>query len=615
MMLSGSMEKEKWLAAGREWVAWDVNETTKAEIQHFIDTENIVELERKLGKRLEFGTAGLRAAMGSGTVCMNDLVVIQTMQGLVEYLEATYGKEDVQTRGVVLGYDHRQFGALNSKQFAEYSAAVAVSRGIKVYLYEGFVATPLPFAVDRLGCVAGIMVTASHNPKADNGYKVYGSNGCQIIPPHDELIAASILKNLAPWQHYDIASVRAHCENPTDSLLPKYFEAVKAFCRYRQDNTDPNLHVKIAYTAMHGVGHNFTQRSFEAFQLPPYFAVEAQKLPDPSFPTVAFPNPEEGQGALKLSFETAAKHGCSLVLANDPDADRLAVAELLPSGEWYVFTGNEIGEFVTRIIKTDEIGLGTLLGHWEFVQYMKQHPTADKSQLYVIASTVSSKMLRAIARREGFNFVETLTGFKWMGNEAKRLRDAGKTVLFAFEEAIGFCVGDLVKDKDGVCAAAVFAEMAQQLKKQGLTVHAHLHHLYESYGNFVTQNHYVKCYDPVTTQRIFQRLRNDGHYWHAVGRYPIASIRDLSTGFDSSQPDNVAILPVSSASEMITYNFANGVVATLRTSGTEPKLKYYVESPGGPGLSREQVKAALNHQVECIVQEMLQPGLNNLELP
>ncbi|RHY12850.1 hypothetical protein DYB25_000981 [Aphanomyces astaci] len=389
--------KHKWIEAGRQWVAWDVNDGTKTAIQSLVDAGDADALRQKLEKRLDFGTAGLRAAMGAGTVCMNDLVVIQTMQGLVAYLEESYGVEAVQRRGIVLGYDHRQFGTLNSKQFAAYSAAVAVSRGIKVYLYEGVVATPLvPFAVDRLGCVAGIMVTASHNPKADNGYKVYGSNGCQIIPPHDKRIAASILNHLAPWQLYDITNIRSQTADPTAELVAAYFDAMTPLVRYPQDNANPLYHVKVAYSAMHGVGHEFTRQSFSKFNLPPYYPVEAQMHPDHTFPTVAFPNPEEGQGALHLSFETAAKHGCSLILANDPDADRLAVAELLPSGDWHLFTGNEIG---------------TLLGFWEYTQYMKQHPTADKSKLYVVTSTVSSKMLRAIALREGFNFVETLTGY------------------------------------------------------------------------------------------------------------------------------------------------------------------------------------------------------------
>ncbi|OQS00204.1 phosphoglucomutase [Thraustotheca clavata] len=590
-----------WIEAGQQWVEWDVNEGTKAEIQALLDAEDVDGLRQKLGKRLEFGTAGLRAAMGSGTVCMNDLVIIQTMQGLCKYLEGLYGTEDVQTRGIALGYDHRSHDTLNSEKFALYSAAVAVSRGIKVYLYKGFVATPLvPFCVDQMNCVAGIMVTASHNPKADNGYKVYGANGSQIIPPHDALISQSILENLAPWQEYDIENVRDHelCIDPTEELCTKYFEAVSELSRYTEENSEPEIHVKVAYTAMHGVGHAFTSRSFAAFNLPPYVPVEQQIQPDPEFPTVAFPNPEEGKGALQLSFETAESNDCTLVLANDPDADRLAVAELLPSGQWYVFTGNEIG---------------TLLGHWEYTQYMRLNPEADKEQIYVIASTVSSKMLRAIARKEGFNFVETLTGFKWMGNATSELRNAGKTVLFSFEEAIGFCVGSVVKDKDGVCAAAVFAEMAQQLKKQGVTVHEHLQHLYATYGPYTTQNHYVKCYDPPTIQCIFARLRNEGRYWHTCGNYPIAGIRDLTTGFDSDQPDNKAILPVSSSSEMITYTFKNGVVATLRTSGTEPKLKYYCESPGQIGMDREDVQRELADQVACIVEEMLQPELNNLE--
>ncbi|RHY31484.1 hypothetical protein DYB32_003454, partial [Aphanomyces invadans] len=421
---------------GRQWVAWDVNEGTKATIQALVDAGNATVLRQMLEKRLEFGTAGLRAAMGPGTVCMNDLVIIQTMQvqriiGLA-YLQDMYGIEAVQSRGIVLGYDHRQFGTLNSKQFAAYSAAVAVSRGIKVYLYEGFVATPL------------VRTTGT-----------------------------------------------SQTEDPTESMIAQYFEAMKPLARFPHDNANPAYHIKVAYTAMHGVGLKFTTRSFETFNLPKFYPVEAQVQPDPDFPTVAFPNPEEGQGALKLAFETAAK-------------------------------------------------------------------------------------------------------FKWMGNETQKLRDEGKTVLFAFEEAIGFCVGNVVKDKDGDIPTS---------------------QLYATYGHFVTQNHYVKCYDPATIQSIFKRLRNEGHYWHAVGNYAIQSIRDLTTGFDSAQPDYSATLPVSATTEMITYSFVNGVVATLRTSGTEPKLKYYVESPGGAGLSRQQVTEALRVQVAAIVNEMLQPELNHLERP
>ncbi|KAJ0398713.1 hypothetical protein P43SY_004130 [Pythium insidiosum] len=596
----------QFIQAAEQWLQWDVNHGTKALVQQYLDARDMPMLRKLFNGRLEFGTAGLRAAMGPGTTAMNDLVIIQTTQGICRYLVQVFGEAEAKRRGMAIGYDHRAAGTLNSKRFAELTAAVCVHAGFKVYLYEGFVATPLvPFCIERKQCAAGVMVTASHNPKADNGYKVYWANGSQIIPPHDAGIAASILENLAPWAAYDDAALAALrssplVEDPTEEATTAYFANLKAtLCRYPADNKATTL--KIAYTAMHGVGHAFTSRSFAAFEHQPYVPVTAQLLPDPEFPTVAFPNPEEGKGALQLAMETAEANGARLILANDPDADRLAVAEQDPeTKQWKIFTGNEIG---------------VLLGHWELMQHLAQHPDADRKQLYFIASTVSSKMLNAVAQKEGLNFVETLTGFKWMGNKTAELRAEGKTVLFSFEEAIGFCVGDLVKDKDGVCAAAVFAEMAVQLHKQQRTVAQHLTSLYERYGHFVTQNHYVKCYEPAVTARIFERLRNGGKYWTHCGDFEIAHIRDLTTGYDSEQPDHRAVLPVSSSSHMITYKFTNGCVATLRTSGTEPKLKYYVELAGKVGQTREEVTATLARQVEQIVELMLQPTENNLERP
>lgn len=604
-MSATASDDAQWLAAAQQWVDWDMNAGTRAEVQALLAARDVAQLRTLFNGRLEFGTAGLRAAMGPGPTMMNDLVVVQTTQGICAYLLRTFG-ERAKSMGFAIGYDHRAKDSLSSKRFAELAAAVCVAYGITVYLYEGFVATPLvPFCIEQKGCAGGVMVTASHNPKADNGYKVYWANGSQIIPPHDAGIAANILAHLAPSHAYDAAALAALRSSPlvvdpTVELTQAYFTAMQArLCRYPADNAATDL--KIAYTAMHGVGHAFTSRSFAAFSHPPYVETPAQLLPDPEFPTVAFPNPEEGKGALKLAMEAAEANGARLILANDPDADRLAVAEQdAVTKRWTIFTGNDIG---------------LLLGHWELTQYLHAHPDADKTQLYFVASTVSSKMLRAVAHAEGLNFVETLTGFKWMGNKTAELRAAGKVVLFSFEEAIGFCVGDLVKDKDGVVAAAVFAELAVQLAKQNVSVTQHLERLYAQYGHYVTQNHYVKCYDPATTDAIFARLRNNGQYWPACGDFAIAHVRDLTTGYDSAQPDHKAVLPVSASSHMITYTFANGCVATLRTSGTEPKLKYYVELAGQVGQSRADVAAVLRTQVHQIVELMLQPTENNLERP
>jgi phosphoglucomutase/phosphopentomutase len=453
------------------------------------------------------------------------------------------------------------------------------------------------------------MVTASHNPKQDNGYKLYWANGAQIISPHDAQIARRILDDLAPWAGagYDdperVVYGHALLEDPTEDVPRAYFRQLRgSLCRFPEENRESAL--PIVYTAMHGVGHAFTSRSFEAFGLPAYVPTKEQLLPDPEFPTVAFPNPEEGKGALQLAMATAEAHGARLVLANDPDADRLAVAEMDPvTRRWKIFTGNEIG---------------TLLGVWELEQHLRLHPDANRADLYFVASTVSSKALKAVAKAEGLRFEETLTGFKWMGNKTDELRNRdGKTVLLSFEEAIGFCIGDLVKDKDGVCAAAVVAEMAIWLDRHvnGQTLTQRLEELCTRYGHFVTRNGYIKVYDPATVAAIFERLRNGGQYWDACGEYAIESVRDLTTGFDSAQPGNKAVLPVSKSTQMITYTFANGCVATLRTSGTEPKLKFYVELAGRAGQPKADVEREADKQVREIVDRMLEPEKHGLAPP
>jgi phosphomannomutase len=313
----------------------------------------------------------------------------------------------------------------------------------------------------------------------------------------------------------------------------------------------------------------------------------------------SFPNPEE-KGALSLACSHADAVGATLVLANDPDADRLAVAERQgEGGGWHVFNGNE---------------LGTLLGCWEWEEFRRLHPDVPPSRASMVASTVSSKMLRAVGEAEGFGFEETLTGFKWIGNKAVDLRRAGQTVLFSYEEAIGFCLGDVVPDKDGVAAAAVMAEMALQLRQRGQTLKQRLEALHARYGEFVSNNHYYFCYEPQTVAAIFRRLRNAGQYWDACAGYRIAAVRDLtSPGYDSTRPDKRPTLPVSSGTEMITYSFENGCVLTLRTSGTEPKLKYYSEMRGRPGVDKAEVAAQLRDMMAAVLPEMLEPDKNGLK--
>lgn len=573
--------------AARDWVAWDPCAETRTQVEQWLTARDARELIAAFGARIQFGTAGLRAEMGAGPSRMNPLVILQTSQGLCKYLSKVLGASTARERGIVIGFDHRERGTLNSRSFAQLCAQVFLSQGFKVYLFGEFIATPfVPFCVDRKGCAAGVMVTASHNPKDDNGFKVYWGNGSQIIPPHDSGIAESILESLKPEREFpEPASLYSEfpelCSDPSAEIQEAYFRTIsESLCRFHLQN-QADSRVKITYTAMHGVGDAYTKQAFEAFKLPPYIPVAAQIQPDPEFPTVRFPNPEEGEGALKLAMETAEKSGSTLILANDPDADRLAVAEQQSDGKWRIFTGNEIG---------------ALLAHWQFTQ---ERSSKTGERLAMVASTVSSKLIGAMAAKEGFKFEETLTGFKWIGNKAIELRKQGYKVIFSFEEAIGFCVGSIVNDKDGVCAAAVFAEMANELKRQSRTCAEHLEQaIYRRYGHFVTQNHYIVSPDAAINARIFSRLRNNGNYCFVCGngKYRVTGVRDLmAPGYDSSKKDGRPELPVSPSSQMITLTFANGCVATLRMSGTEPKLKYYTELSGE---SIEQAAQELNTLVE-----------------
>lgn len=588
-------------ALTRQWLEWDSNPVTHKEIQDLVDKGDQKELAVRMLPRISFGTAGLRAKMQAGYAFMNDLVVQQASQGLCMYLEKLLGAKVAMEQGLVLGFDGRH----NSRAFAYITAAVFLSRGHKVYLMHSQLAcTPfVPFGVRLLKAAAGVMVTASHNPKEDNGYKVYWSNGCQIIPPHDNGIAQSILNNLEPWPATKNLKVEAHpcLVNPLGNVTSNYFSTITKALSWAVPSKAQTDKVKITYTAMHGVGHTWASEAFKHFGLPHYVETKEQLYPDPEFPTVKFPNPEEGKGALKLAMATADANGSLVILANDPDADRLAIAERSKSGEWKVFNGNEIG---------------ILFASWVWTSFVKANPKADRSKCAMISTAVSSKMIKAMAQKEGFQFHETLTGFKWIGNKAVDLSEQGINVLFGYEEAIGFMVGHCdCLDKDGVRSAAVMAQFVYELYGKGETLLGHLESLYKKYGFFCIQTKYFFCYKPAVMEAIFERLRTggkNGGYIMECGEFKIKHVRDQTTGYDSSEKNSRSRLPTTSDSQMITYTFENGCVATLRGSGTEPKLKYYVEMSGA-----DEAGVMKEHQAitEALVKNFLRPKENNLVAP
>ncbi len=366
------------------WSNHDPNPVTARYVQRLLDRaetdddQAITELSSLFpenNKRISFGTAGLRSAMAPGPLNMNDLIVIQTAQGLARYCLKRH-ENSSRKPCIVVGYDHRKnpIFELSSMSFAILSAIVFAEAGIECILLDGFVLTPLvPFVLQKVGAVAGIMVTASHNPKLDNGYKVYASDGCQIRAPMDEEISAEILKNLDPWtdfakiiqerrrQYKDDPCLGLSQEDTTHEMLDAYFAAlVSSGLKTGQAESETLVSNAIVpprfvYTAMHGIGFPFAKRVFEEFGLPMFQAVPSQKDPNYEFPTVPFPNPEE-KGALNLAKQFATENSCDIVLANDPDADRLAIAEKdRCTGEWTVFSGDQIGVMLGSWI-WDQIG-------------------------------------------------------------------------------------------------------------------------------------------------------------------------------------------------------------------------------------------------------------------
>ncbi|RXW24163.1 hypothetical protein EST38_g1705 [Candolleomyces aberdarensis] len=432
---------------------------------------------------------------------------------------------------------------------------------------------------------------------------VYWENAVQIIAPHDTGIASSIEKNLEPrasaWDISPLASSEL-CIDRTQEVKDAYFAVLK-FSDHLRSLSDTSA-LKFVNTSMHGVSDPFVQQAFETFNIPPYIPVREQQKPDPEFPTVKFPNPEE-KGYEDLALATADANGINHVLAQDPDSDRFSAAEKQPSGKWHVFTGDQ---------------LGTLFASFIIEQYKAR--SADLSKVAMVASTVSSKMIESMAKIEGFKFVECLTGFKYIGNTGLDLVRDGYEVPFGYEEAIGFMFGSEIRDKDGVAATVSFAGLVASAKSKGLNVREYLETLYKRYGYFKSNNGYFICNEPPKIDAIFHRLRNftgqekDRSYPETIGNLPITSIVDLTLGYDSRYPPTYEpTLPLSSG-HMVQFRAGRDeddarLILTIRTSGTEPKIKYYLEGSGSDEAKVEGILARVVEELGSVWMEADKHGL------
>ncbi len=500
---------------------------------------------------LQFGTAGLRGILGPGPNRMNRLVVARATAGLCAYLLKAV--PDAKSRGVAIEFDGRRM----SREFATDVAEIVTGFGIKAFAFEECGPTPLlAFAVKDQNAAAGVMVTASHNPPAYNGYKVYWGNGAQIVPPTDEGIAKEIA---AVGSHASIPRLaRADAQKQGlyitlgADVARRYLDGVGKLQRHPETPRD----LVVAYTALHGVGEELFMTAMKEAGFGNVHSVQEQAKPDGAFPTVAFPNPEE-KGAMDLVLALAARTDAELVLANDPDADRLAVAVRAKAGNYVQLSGNDVG---------------ALFGH-----YILSETKSSKKRL-VACSIVSSPMLGAIAKAHDALWAQTLTGFKWIANRAIEIeKEQGAQFVFGFEEALGYTIDDLVRDKDGVGAALVMADMAAFLKAKNRTLLDELDYASRTYGLFVSRTVPITMPGADGAARIRSIMNNVRENPPAcVGDYKVTSVLDLDRG---TRTENGSVVEKLSTppSDVIALDLAGGHRIMLRPSGTEPKIKFYFD--------------------------------------
>ena len=532
----------------RAWQSQDPDSETCAEIDKLLadatsgTNSALASLRERFDSRLEFGTAGLRGRIEAGPNRMNRVVVAQTAAGFAAFL--LNQAESRQRPSIVIGYDGRK----NSQVFARDTAEIMAGAGVRAIILPQMLPTPvLAFAVRHLNVSAGVMVTASHNPAADNGYKVYlggADHGSQIVAPTDALIAERILQVAASQSVLDLP--RSKDYETADEMVIDEYVRLTAKLGVRQAPA-----IRYVYTPLHGVGWQTAERVFRDAGFGEPIVVKAQLHPDAAFPTVAFPNPEE-PGALDLAFATATQHGAELVVANDPDADRLAIGIPDGRGGWHRLSGNEVG---------------ALLG-WHAAERLSK---AGLEATFA-ASIVSSPALAEVARQYGLKYVDTLTGFKWVS------RVPG--LSYGFEEALGYLVDpQKVRDKDGISAAVEFLALITELKAAGKTVADHRADFAKRFGAFASDQISIRMEELGDIPLIMQSLRATPP--SVIGRVPVRQVDDFADGF--------AGLP---ASDILRFWLDDGSRVIIRPSGTEPKIKVYLDTSSTAGTAVERQAAA-----------------------
>ena len=540
---------EQWLANPY------FDEATKEELKGISEDEN--EIKERFYMDLEFGTAGLRGIIGAGTNRMNIYVVRRATQGLANYI----AKVDKKAQGVAIAYDSRHM----SPEFAEEAALCLAANGIKAYIFESLRPTPeLSFAVRHLGCVAGINVTASHNPPEYNGYKVYWEDGAQITPPHDSGIMGEV-KSISDWNTVKTMDKAEAEKAGLFQVIGKevddaYMSELKKQVIHMDAIEKEGKNLKIVYTPLHGTGNIPARRILKELGFENVYVVKEQELPDGDFPTVSYPNPEAAE-AFELGLKLAKEVDADLVLATDPDADRLGVRVKDKNGEYHDLTGNMSG---------------CLLANYELSQRKAVNGSLPEDGA-LIKTIVTTNLADAIAKGYGVKLIEVLTGFKFIGQQILGFEKSGKgSYLFGFEESYGCLIGTYARDKDAIVATMALCEAAAYYKTQGKTLWDAMIEMYEQFGYYkdAIQSVTMKGIEGLQKiQEIMNSLRQNppaefaGHKVTAVRDYKADTITDVATG---------AVKPTGLPnSNVLYYELTDDAWVCVRPSGTEPKVKFY----------------------------------------
>lgn len=564
----------------KEWLNGNYDQKTKDEIQGLLDQEAYTELTDSFYRNLEFGTGGLRGIMGAGSNRINKYTIGTATQGLANYLNAKYTGEKIK---VAIAHDSRN----NSDYFAKITADVFSANGIHVYFFSALRPTPeLSFAIRQMGCKSGVMLTASHNPKEYNGYKAYGADGGQFTAPDDKMVMDEVAK-ISSIDAVKFERVDSNVELIGEEIDQLYLDKITALS-VSPEAISRQKDLKIVYSPIHGTGITLVPKALEQFGFTNLTVVEEQSKPDGNFPTVVYPNPEEKE-ALSLALKKAAEIDADLVLATDPDADRVGIAVKDNDGEFVLLNGNQTGSLLINYLLTAWQEKGKLTGNE-----------------YIVKTIVTTNLIEAIAKAKNVTYYNTLTGFKWIGQIMTNL-EGKQTFIVGGEESYGYLIGDLVRDKDAVVSCAFIAEMTAFYKDKGSSLYDALLNMYVTYGLYkeelvsITKKGKTGAED---IKAMMEKFRNNPPA--TLGGSKIKTLKDYELGVETDMESGIRTELELPKSDVLQFITEDGSIVSARPSGTEPKIKFYcsVNAPLASKQDFKETEARLGHKIKAVMTDL-----------